>query len=88
MCLYSSLDITGTERERECVQFENSELAGSPFVSVKSNGLGNFLEQLKFYTLTAFGHLKSCEGGYHVSHTCTLRENSRGSYRLRQGKQR
>ena len=24
----------------------NSELAGSPFVSVKINGLGNFLEQL------------------------------------------
>jgi hypothetical protein len=27
--------------------------------------------------LTAFGHLKSCGGGHHVSHICTLRETSR-----------
>jgi hypothetical protein len=29
-----------------------SELTGSPFVSVKINGLGNFMEESKFYTLT------------------------------------
>jgi len=54
-----------------------SELAGSPFISVKINGLWNFLEQLTLYTSTAFGHLKSCGGGYHVSHTCILRKTSR-----------
>jgi 3D (Asp-Asp-Asp) domain-containing protein len=31
----------------------------------------------KFYTLTAFGHLKSCGGGHNVSHICTLRKTSR-----------
>lgn len=32
-----------------------SELAGSLFISVRISGLGNFLEQAKFY-LPAFGH--------------------------------
>ena len=31
--------------------------------SVEINGLGKFLEQSKWYTLTAFGQLKSCGGG-------------------------
>jgi len=43
------------ERERERVKVGYSELAGVLFVSVKINGLGNFLEQSKLYTLTAFG---------------------------------
>ena len=64
--LYSSLGKT----EREIVYGAYSELAGSPFISVKLNGLGNFLEQLTLYTSTAFDHLKSCGDGYHVSHTC------------------
>jgi len=32
--------------QRQTVYGGYSELAGSPFVSVKINGLGNFLEQL------------------------------------------
>jgi hypothetical protein len=31
------------------------------FISVKIIGLGNFLDQLKFYTLTAFGHLAGAD---------------------------
>jgi len=46
------------EREREGVNEGYSELAGSPIVSVKINGLGNFLEQSQ-YTLTVFKRLKS-----------------------------
>jgi hypothetical protein len=53
-----------------------SKVECSPFVSVKNNGLGKFLEQSKFYTLTAFGRLKSCGGECHVSHTCALSETS------------
>jgi len=43
MSLYCSLD-----GERQTVNGGYSELAGSPFVSVKINGLGNFffLEQM------------------------------------------
>jgi len=37
-------------------------------------GLRNFLEQSKLYTLTAFGHLKSCWEGYHISHAYTFRK--------------
>jgi hypothetical protein len=40
MSLYGSLEKT------ETVYGRYSELAESPFVSVKINGLGNFLEQL------------------------------------------
>jgi hypothetical protein len=46
-------------QERESLGRVCSELAGSPFVNVKINGLGNFLEQSKLYTVTAFGLLKS-----------------------------
>lgn len=46
-------------------------LACSPLVSVKINGFGKFLEQLKFCILTFFGCLKSSEGIYHVTLTCT-----------------
>jgi hypothetical protein len=53
-----------------------SKVECSPFVSVKINGLGKFLEQSKIYTLTAFGRLKSCGGECHVSHTCALSETS------------
>ena len=49
----------------------------APFVSVKFNGFGNFLEHSEFYTLTAFGRIKSSEGGYDVSHACTLRKTGR-----------
>ena len=49
----------------------------SPFVSVQINGFGNFLEHTKFYNLIAFGRLKSIEGGYRVSHACTLRKTGR-----------
>jgi hypothetical protein len=52
-------------------------LAFSPLVSVKINGFGKFLEQLKLYILTFFGCLKSCGDIYHASHTCTLRKNCR-----------
>jgi hypothetical protein len=55
---YSSL-----EGQRQTVYRGNSELADSPFVSIKINGLANFLEQLTLETLTAFGRLKSCWGG-------------------------
>jgi len=41
MILYCSL-----EGERETVYGGYSDLAGSPFVNVKINGLGNFLGQL------------------------------------------
>ena len=41
--LYSSL-----EGQRQAVYGRYSELAGSPLLSVKINGLGNFLEQLTF----------------------------------------
>jgi len=53
-----------------------SKAACSPFVSVKINGLGKFLEQSKFYTLTAFGRLKSCGSECRVSYTCALSETS------------
>jgi hypothetical protein len=46
-------------------------------VNVKINGLGNFLKQTKFYTLTAFGRFKSSEGRYRVSHARTLRKTGR-----------
>jgi hypothetical protein len=46
MSLYSILK--GTERERAKVGY--IELAGLLFVSIKINGLGNFLEQSKLYT--------------------------------------
>lgn len=46
-------------------------LACSPFVSVEISGFGKFLEQLKFYILTFFVYLKSCESIYHVTVTCT-----------------
>ena len=49
-----------------------SELAGSPLVSVKINGLGNVLEHSKLYCLTALGNLKSCRGEHSVSHGGTL----------------
>ena len=55
MSLYSSL-----EGHRQTVYGVYRELAGSPFVSVNINGLGNFLEQVTLQTSTAFGHLKSC----------------------------
>jgi hypothetical protein len=35
------------------------------------------MEHTEFYTLTAFGRLKSREGGYHVSQACTLRKTGR-----------
>ena len=38
------------------------------------NGFGNFLEHAKCYNLTAFGRLKSSQGGYRVSHGRTLRK--------------
>jgi hypothetical protein len=60
-----------------------NKVACSPFVSVKINGLGNFLEQSKFYTLTAFGRLKSCAGECHFSHTCILSETSGKSIGVR-----
>jgi hypothetical protein len=47
------------------------------FVSVEINGLGNFLEQSKMYTLTAFGPLKSCGGGYSARHDYTFRITGR-----------
>jgi hypothetical protein len=71
LSLYSSL-----EGQRQTVCGGYSELPGSPYVIVKINDLGNFLEQLTLQTLTAFGYLKSWEG-YRISHTCTLRETSR-----------
>jgi len=40
MSLYSSL-----EGQRQTVYGGCSELAGLPFISVKINGVGNFLEQ-------------------------------------------
>jgi len=55
--------------DRERVKVGYSELAGVLFVSVKINGLGNFLEQSKLCTLTAFGHLKSYWGGNYFSDT-------------------
>jgi hypothetical protein len=48
-----------------------------PFVNVKINGLGNFLEQTKFYTLTAFGRFKSSEDRHCISHARTLRKTGR-----------
>jgi len=66
-----------------------SEPAGLLFVSVNMYGLRNFLEQSKFYTLTAFGHLKSCWGGYHINHACPLKNQydaCKGSYTLLHGK--
>ena len=59
-----------------------SELAGLPFVSVKINGLGNFLKESKLYSLRAFGHLTSWWGGYHISHACTLKKTSRMRLRV------
>jgi hypothetical protein len=47
------------------------------FVSVKINGLGNFLEQSKLYTSTAFGQLKSCCGGYSASYSYTFPKTGR-----------
>jgi hypothetical protein len=44
--LYSSL-----EGQRQTVNGGYSELAGSPFVSVKTDGLGNFLEKLMYCKL-------------------------------------
>jgi hypothetical protein len=52
-----------------CVKGGYNELASALFVSVKINGLGNFLEESKLYILTAFGHLKSCWEGYRFSDT-------------------
>jgi len=69
MSHYSSL-----EGQRQTIYGRYSETAGSLFVSVKINGLGHFLKQLTLQTSTAFGHLKSCWEGHHISHTCTLRE--------------
>ena len=73
MSLYSSLE--GAETEREMVQVRYNELAGSPFVNIKI--IRELSETVKFYTLTVSGHLKSCQGRYHVSHTCTLKKTSR-----------
>ena len=70
--LYSSLE--KTDRDRETVYGRCSELAGSPFVSVKINGRGNFVKQSTLYTLTAFRHFQSCWGGYNSSDVWTLRE--------------
>jgi hypothetical protein len=47
------------------------------FVSVEINELGNFLEQSKLYTLTAFVPLKYCCGGYSVGVGYTFRETGR-----------
>jgi len=57
-CLYSGLERTGGGT----VMVGYGMLACSPLVSVEINGFGKFLEQLKFYILTFFGLLKSCEG--------------------------
>ena len=57
----------------------------SPFVTVKINGFGKFLEQSKFVTLTVSGHLKHRGCIYHVSHIRTLRKTSgtrRGVHRV------
>jgi hypothetical protein len=65
-------------------------LTCSLLVSVEINGFGKLLEQLKFYILTFFGHLKSYGGIYHVTDTYTLRKTSRtrrGSYELWHAKQ-
>jgi hypothetical protein len=35
------------------------------------------MQYTKFYTLTAFGRLKSSEGGYRVSQACTLRKTGK-----------
>jgi hypothetical protein len=55
MSLYSREGV----RERYSLGRVYSELAVSLIFSVKINGLGNFLEQSKVYTLTAFERLKS-----------------------------
>jgi len=63
----------------------------SEFVIVDINGLGNFLEQSKMYTLTAFGTLKSCRGGHSARHDYTFRITGRtliwDSNRLQHGGQ-
>jgi hypothetical protein len=51
--LYSSL-------QGQTFYGEYSELVVSLFVSVKIDGLGNFLEQLTLQILTAFERLKPC----------------------------
>jgi len=45
--------------ERQSIGVGYGELAGSLVVSVKINGLGNFRELSRLYTLTAVGYLKS-----------------------------
>jgi hypothetical protein len=70
--LYNSLEKT----QRETVYCGNSEQAGSPFIIVKIDGLGDLLVQLIWYTSTAFGHFKSCWERYHISHASTLREKN------------
>jgi len=51
----------------------------SPFVSVTINGFRDLLEQLKFYTSTAFEgfNLAGAGGGYQASNSCTLRKTIR-----------
>jgi hypothetical protein len=68
---------SSSEEQKKTVYGRYSELAVSPFVSVKMNGLGIVLEQLTLLNSTGFGHLKSCWEGYTISHACTLRETSR-----------
>ena len=74
MGMYSSLEWTDSER-----QFMAGIMSQrGQFVCIKINDLWNFLEQLTFYSLTASGHLKSCWGGYHIGHICTLRKKPVG----------
>jgi hypothetical protein len=47
------------------------------FVSVEFNGLENFLEQSKWYTLTDFVLLKSFCGGYSAGFGYIFRETGR-----------
>jgi hypothetical protein len=68
--LYSSL-----EGQRQTVYCGCSELAVSLFVSVKINGLGNFVEQLTLYTSTAFWTSSFLLGRIPY---CTLREKLAG----------
>ena len=53
--LYSSL-----QGQRQLVYGRYSELAEWLFVSVKIDGVWNFLEQMTLYNLTDFGRLKTC----------------------------
>jgi len=75
--LYSSLEKTDRQTDRQTVYGAYSELRVSPFFSVKINGLGNFFGKWTLYTSTVFGHLKSCGVDYRVSQACILRKTSR-----------